>query len=53
MCALIFSAPFVRNISHSKKNFNVIFSQMCISIHVKNHLFLLDSNKTGIFLIGF
>jgi hypothetical protein len=53
MCALIFSAPFVRNISHSKKNFSVVFSQMCIRIHVKNQSFLLDSNKTGIFSIDF
>ena len=52
---LIFSAPFVRNISHStcKNHFSEIFSQTCISIHVKNQLFLLDSNKIWIFSIDF
>jgi hypothetical protein len=48
MCVYIFSATFVWNISHSKKEFSQIWSEMYVGLHVQYPLFSSDFNETCI-----
>jgi len=53
MRVLIFSTTFVRNISHSKKNWATYDQKKYACLHVKKSFFLLDFNKTWIFSTDF
>jgi len=53
MCVLIFSAVFVWNVPHSKKNWVRCDKKNVFDLYVKYLLFLSDFNETWIFPTDF